>query len=165
MWNKVSPPLISLPLLFFCSSLAQEKKVFRIGLTQFTSTLTSEKDQRGFQKALADAGYRERINLIFDQQNAQGSLANAQPAAQKFLREKFDLTHTLGSPNSRATMKLIKEIPVVFSRVTDPKEAGLVPKESLPGTKTGTNVTGVSHRWRVARQLERYTQFLPRAKK
>lgn len=168
MCKKVYPPLIIILLLSICSLPAQEKKVkniFRIGVIQFTSTPASEKDQKGFEKALADAGYREKINLIFDRQNAQGNWTNAQAAAQKFLREKFDLIHAIGSPNSRVTVKLIEDIPVVFSSVTHPIEAGLVPKKSLPGTKTGTNVTGVSHRWPVSRQLGMYAQFLPKAKK
>lgn len=168
MWKKIYPPIILILLLFVCSLLAQEKKVkkiFRIAVTQFASTPASEKDQKGFEKALSDAGFKEKTNVTFDRQNAQGNVANAQAIAQKFLSEKFDLIHTIGSPNSRATVKLIEDIPVVFSYVTHPMEVGLVPKESLPGTRTGTNVTGVSHRWPVSLQLEMYTQFLPKAKK
>jgi putative ABC transport system substrate-binding protein len=168
MWKKVYPPLILILLLSVCSLLAQEKKVkkvFRIGVTQFTSTLAAEKDEMGFEKALADAGFKEKVNVIFDRQNAQGNVVNAQTIVQKFLSEKCDLIHTIGSPNSRAAVKLIEDTPVVFSFVTNPVEAGLVPKKSLPGTKTGTNVTGVSHRWPVSFQFEMYTQFLPKAKK
>jgi putative ABC transport system substrate-binding protein len=168
MWKKIYPPLILILLLSVCSLLAQEKKVkkvFRIGVTQFTSTLASENDQRGFEKALADAGFKEKVNVIFDRQNPQGNVANARTIAQKFLREKFDLIHIIGSPNSRAAVKLIEDIPVVFSFVTNPMEAGLVPNKSFPGTKTRTNVTGVSHRWPVSLQFEMYTQFLPKAKK
>jgi putative tryptophan/tyrosine transport system substrate-binding protein len=168
MWKKVYPPLILILLLSVCSLLAQEKKVkkvFRLGVTQFTSTPASEKDQQGFEKALADAGFKERVNVIFDRQNAQGNLSNVQTIVLKLLNEKFDLIHTIGSPNSRAIVKLIEDTPVVFSLVANPVEAGLVPKKSLPGTKTGTNVTGVSHRWPVGLQLEMYTQFLPKAKK
>jgi putative ABC transport system substrate-binding protein len=168
MWKKVYPPLILILLLSVCSLLAQEKKVqkvFRIGVTQFTSTLASEKDQKGFEKALTDAGFKEKVNVIFDRQNAQGNVVNAQTIAKKFLSEKCDLIHTIGSPNSRTTVKLIEDIPVVFSFVMNPTEAELVPKKSLPGTKTGTNVTGVSHRWPVSLQIEMYTQLLPKAKK
>jgi putative ABC transport system substrate-binding protein len=168
MWKKVYPPLILILLLSVCSLLAQEKKVqkvFRIGVTQFTSTLASEKDQKGFEKALTDAGFKEKVNVIFDRQNAQGNVVNAQTIAKKFLSEKCDLIHTIGSPNSRITVKLIEDIPVVFSFVMNPTEAELVPKKSLPGTKTGTNVTGVSHRWPVSLQIEMYTQLLPKAKK
>jgi len=168
MWKKLTPLIILILMLSVCSLLAQEKKVkkvFRIGITQFTSTLASENDQRGFQKALADAGFKEKVNVIFDRQNAQGDVVNAQTIAKKFLSEKCDLIHTIGSPNSRTTVKLIEDTPVVFSFVMNPVEAELVPKKSLPGTKTGTNVTGVSHRWPVSLQIEMYTQLLPKAKK
>jgi putative ABC transport system substrate-binding protein len=168
MWKRAYPPIILILLLSVCSLLAQERKVqknFRIGVTQFASTLASEKDQRGFEKALADAGFKEKVNVIFDRQNAQGNVVNAQTIAKKFLSEKCDLIHTIGSPNSRTTVKLIEDTPVVFSFVMNPVEAELVPKKSLPGTKTGTNVTGVSHRWPVSLQIEMYTQFLPKAKK
>lgn len=168
MWKKVYPPLILILLLSVCSLLAQEKKVkkiFRIGVTQFTTALASEKDQKGFEKALSDAGFKEKLNVMFDRQNAQGNLANTQVIAQKLLSDKFDLIHLIGSPNSRAAVKLLEDIPVVFSFVTHPMEAGLVPKRSLPGTKTGTNVTGVSHRWPVSLQFKMYTQLFPKAKK
>jgi putative ABC transport system substrate-binding protein len=168
MWKKVYLPIILILFLSVCSLLAQEKKVkkiFRIGVTQFTSALASEKDQKGFEKALSDAGFKEKVNVMFDRQNAQGNLANSQAIAQKFFSDKFDLIHAIGTPNSRATVRLIEDIPVVFSFVSHPMEAGLVPKRSLPGTKTGTNVTGVSHRWPVSLQCKMYTQFLPKAKK
>jgi putative ABC transport system substrate-binding protein len=141
------------------------KKIFRIGVTQFTSTLASEKDQKGFEKALSDAGFKEKVNIMVDRQNAQGNLANTQVIAQKFLSEKFDLIHAITVPPSQAVVKMIKDTPIVFSSVADPVDAGLVPKASRPGTKSGTNVTGVSHRWPVSLQFEMYTQFLPKAKK
>jgi putative ABC transport system substrate-binding protein len=168
MWKKCCPPLILILLLSVCSLLAQErkvKKIFRIGVIQFNSSQASEKDQKGFEKALAEAGFKEKIHVLYDRQNAQGDLTKAQTIARKFHVEKFDLIHTIGSANSRTIVKLIDDIPVVFSSVTHPVEAGLVPKKSLPGTKTGTKVTGVTHRWPVSLQFEMYTQCLPKAKK
>jgi len=41
----------------------------------------------------------------------------------------------------------------------------LVPKTSPPGTKTGTNVTGVSDYWPIHLQFEMSTKFIPKAKK
>ncbi|MDP2973197.1 MAG: ABC transporter substrate-binding protein, partial [Deltaproteobacteria bacterium] len=69
------------------------------------------------------------------------------------------------TPTSQAVVKTIKTIPVVFSSVTDPVDAGLIPKTSPPGTKSGTNVTGVSDRWPVHLQFEMYAKFVPKAKK
>ena len=169
MLKKLYPPLIILILfIFIVTSFSQEKKakkIIRIGVNQIVSNPALDKDQKGFEKALAEAGFREKANIIYDRQNAQGNLTNAQIIVQKFLDADLDLIHSLGTPTSQAIVKIIKNIPVVFSYVTDPIEAGLVPKNSLPGTKSGTNVTGVSHRWPVFQQFEMYTKFIPKAKK
>jgi putative ABC transport system substrate-binding protein len=168
MWKKLCPPLILVLLFPVCSPVAQEKKVkkiFRIGVTQFTSSPAFDKDQKGFEKALTEAGFKEKVDVIYDRQSAQGDFANAQTIAQKFLKDKLDLIHTIAPPTSQAVVKIIKDVPVVFSSVTHPVDSGLVPKTSVPGTKSGTNVTGVSHRWPVQFQVEMYTRFVPKAKK
>lgn len=168
MWKRLCPPLIFVLLLLICSPFAQEKKVkkiFRIGVAQFSSSQAFDKDQKGFEKALAEAGFKEKVNVLYDRQSAQGELANAQAIAQKFLKDKLDLIHTIAPPTSQAIVKIIKDVPVVFSSVTHPVDSGLVPKTSVPGTKSRTNVTGVSHRWPVQVQVEMYTRFVPRAKK
>jgi putative ABC transport system substrate-binding protein len=62
-------------------------------------------------------------------------------------------------------VKINRSIPVVFSSITDPVSAGIVPKDSAPGKKSGTNVTGISDRWPVSRQMEMYVKFVPKAKR
>jgi putative ABC transport system substrate-binding protein len=168
MWKRLCPPLIFVLLLLICSPFAQEKKVkkfFRIGVAQFSSSQAFDKDQKGFEKALAEVGFKEKANVIYDRQSAQGDIANAQTIAQKFLKDRLDLIHTIAPSTSQAVVKIIKDVPVVFSSVTHPVDSGLVPKTSLPGTKSGTNVTGVSYHWPVQLQVEMYTRFVPKAKK
>ena len=168
MWKKLCPILIFILVFTVNLSFAQEKKakkVFKIGVTQIVSHPALDADAKGFEKALADAGFKEGVDVTYDRQNAQGDMANAQTIAQKFLDAKVDMIHSIATPTSQAVVKTIKNIPVVFSSVTDPVDAGLVPKTSPPGTKSGTNVTGVSDRWPVALQFERYTKFVPKAKK
>jgi len=168
MWKKLCPILICILVFTVAISFAQEKKakkVFKIGVTQIVSHPALDADAKGFEKALADAGFKEGVDVTYDRQNAQGDMANAQTIAQKFLDAKVDMIHSIATPTSQAVVKTIKNIPVVFSSVTDPVDAGLVPKTSPPGTKSGTNVTGVSDRWPVALQFERYTKFVPKAKK
>lgn len=153
--------------VFSTSSFAQEKgkKMVRIGVTQIVSHPALDSDAKGFEKALADAGFKEGVNVTYDRQNAQGEMANAQTIAQKFLDAKVDLIHSIATPTSQAVVKTVKTIPVVFSSVTDPVDAGLVPKTSAPGSKSGTNVTGVSDRWPVTLQFEMYVKLVPKAKK
>ena len=168
MWKKFYPILILMLMVTVAISFAQEKKtkkMLKIGVTQIVSHPALDADEKGFEKALAEAGFKEGIDVTYDRQNAQGDMANAQTIAQKFLDAKVDLVHSIATPTSQAVVKTIKTIPVVFSSVTDPMDAGLVPKTSPPGTRSGTNVTGVSDRWPIYLQFETYTKFAPKAKK
>jgi len=61
-------------------------------------------------------------------------------------------------------MRTGSRIPLVFSSVTDPVRAGLVPANSAPGQKTGTHVTGLSDLWPVQLQMETYVKAVPQAK-
>lgn len=161
----------SLILFLFFSLLlafAQEKKplkAIRIGIAQIASTPDFDADARGFEKALGEAGFKEGVHVTYDRQNAQGDMANAQTIAQKFFDGKVDLIHSIATPTSQAVVRKIKDIPIIFSSVTDPVDAGLVPKTSSLGTKTGTNVTGVSDRWPVFLQFQMYTRFFPKARR
>ena len=168
MSKKFYPVLILLLIAMVAISFAQEKKstkIFKIGVTQIVSHPALDSDAKGFEKALAEAGFKEGVNITYDRQNAQGDMANAQTIAQKFLDAKVDLIHSIATPTSQAVVKTIKNIPIIFSSVTDPVDAGLVPKTSPSGTKSGTNVTGVSDRWPIYLQFEMYTKFVPKAKK
>ena len=132
-------------------------KIFKIGVTVIVSHPALEADQKGFETALKDAG----VEAEYDYQNAQGEMPNAQAIAQKFAADKVDLVHAIATPTAQAACKVIKNIPVVFSSVTDPVDAGLV--KSMEGS--GTNVTGVSDAWPIDRQIGMYNEMLPSAKK
>jgi putative ABC transport system substrate-binding protein len=167
--SKILYPLLILLLVISVSnSIAQEKKskkLMKIGIAQTVSRPDLDAAAKGFEKALAEAGFKEGINIRFDRQNARGNRAHAQTIAQKFLHEKVDLIHSIAILTSQAVVKRTRNTPIVFSSVSDPVGAGLVPKTSLPETKTGTNVTGVSDRWPVHLQFEMSTKIIPRAKK
>jgi len=145
-------------------SFAEDKKMVRIGVTQIVSHQALDADQKGFEDALSGSGFKEGVNVIYDRQNAQGDMVKANAIAQKFNDEKVDLIHAIATPTTQAVTKITKKIPVVFSSITDPIDAGIVPKDSAPGKKTGTNVTGVSDRWPVFRQMEMYAKIVPKAK-
>jgi putative ABC transport system substrate-binding protein len=135
------------------SSLAQDKKKIRIGVTQIVSHPALDADQKGFENALSGSGFKEGVNVAYDRQNAQGDMNRANAIAKKFIDEKVDLIHAIATPTTQAVVK-----------ITNPVNAGIVPKDSAPGKKTGTNVTGVSDRWPVFRQMEMYAKFVPKAK-
>lgn len=146
--------MLSVALVLPGAALA---KTYKIGVTVIVSHPALESDQKGFEKAIADAG----LEAEYDYQNAQGDMANAQTIAQKFKNDDLDLVHAIATPTSQAAVKVIKNHPIVYSSVTDPVDAGLV-KTMGP---SGTNVTGISDAWPIERQIELYHQMLPSAKK
>jgi putative ABC transport system substrate-binding protein len=169
MMGKLRSISILLLIVSPATSFAQEKipkrMIPKIGVTQTASYPDFDADAKGFEKALAEAGFREGIHVIYDRQNAQGDVNQTESIAEKFVNSNVALIHSIGTPSSRAVMKIIKDVPTVFSSVTDPVYAGLIPKTSPLGTRTRTNITGVSDRWPVTQQFEMYTKFIPKAKR
>jgi len=148
--------LLSVCLVFALASVAAAQ-TFKIGVTVIVEHPALQSDQEGFAQALADAG----IQAEYDVQNAQGQMANAKAIADKFKSDKVDLVHAIATPTAQAAVKAIKDIPVVYSSVTDPVAAGLV-KTMGP---SGTNVTGISDLLPIERQLRLYAEMAPKAKR
>ncbi len=132
-------------------------KTYKVGVTVIVSHPALEADQKGFEKALEDAG----LTVEYDVQNAQGDMSNAQAIAQKFKNDDLDLVYAIATPTAQAAVKVIKNKPIVYSSVTDPVDAGLV-KSMEP---SGTNVTGISDAWPIERQIGLYLEMVPNAKK
>jgi putative tryptophan/tyrosine transport system substrate-binding protein len=141
-----------------------EGRLLRIGVIKFTSNAALNAAEKGFETALSHAGFREGIDLIYDRQDALGSMERAETIGQQFVSERVDLVHSMSTPGTQGVMRSVKQTPLVFSAVSDPVGAGIVPHQSSPGSKTRTHVTGVSHVWPVALQLEIYTRFVPKAR-
>jgi putative ABC transport system substrate-binding protein len=138
-------------------AMASGNEEVKIGVTVIVEHPALQADQKGFAKALEDAG----IKAKYDVQNAQGQMPNAKAIADKFKSDKVDLVHAIATPTAQAAVKAIKDIPIVYSSVTDPVAAGLV-KTMGP---SGTNVTGISDLLPIDRQLKLYAEMMPQAKR
>ena len=143
---------------------AQSHNMLRIGVTKIVSHAALDADERGFEAGLASAGFKEGVNVTYLRRNAEGDMARAEAMARELVQAKVDLIHTIATPTSQAVMRTGSRIPMVFSSVTDPVRAGLVPPGSAPGQKTGTHVTGLSDPWPVQLQMETYAKAVPHAK-
>jgi putative ABC transport system substrate-binding protein len=94
--------------------------------------------EQGVQDAIRDRG----ITADFDLQNANGDLSTAAQIAEKFKSEKVKVAVGIATPAAQALAKALKDIPVVFTAVTDPVGSELV-KTVDHGDG---NVTGASDR-------------------
>lgn len=113
-----------------------EKKEYKIGISQFAVHPSLDAATRGFKQALKDKG----IHASFDEQNAQADMNNTQTIATNFVGNKVDLIFANATPSAVSALNATKEIPIVFTSVTDPIGSGLVKSFDHPGK----NITGTT---------------------
>jgi len=113
----------------------------------------------GIKQALNDNGYGGE-NLKFTYESAQGKPDIASQIARKMVGDKPDIIIAIATPSAQAAVTTSDSIPVVFSAVTDPLAAKLVPRLEKPGG----NVTGLSDMANVKEHLELIKSFIPNLK-
>jgi len=111
-------------------------KVYKIGISQFAPHPSLDAATDGFKKALKDKG----VKVKYDEQNAQADMNNTQTIANNFVGDKVDLIFANATPSATAALNATKDIPIVFTSVTDPVGAGLVKAFDQPGQ----NITGTT---------------------
>jgi putative ABC transport system substrate-binding protein len=111
----------------------------------------------GVKEGLAKAG----INADVTYESAQGQAATAVQIARQFVGNKPSVIVAISTPSAQAAASATKEVPIVFSAVTDPLGAKLVADVQKPGG----NVTGVSDRSPVADQIALVTELTPDVKR
>lgn len=114
----------------------------------------------GVKDSLAAAGYKDGENLKFIYQSAQGNPATAAQIARQFAGEAPDVIVPISTPSAQAVVSATRDIPVVFTAVSDPLGAQLVKDVEKPGR----NVTGLSDMSPVAEHVALIREILPEAK-
>ena len=136
-------------------------KVFRVGISQIVEHPALDDTRQGFMDQLKEFGYISGKNIIYDYKNAQNNRPVSGQIARKFVGDKVDLILAISTPSSQDALAATKEIPILFSAVTDPVSAGLV--KSLE--KPGGNASGTMDKSPVDAQLDLIQEILPKAKK
>ncbi len=148
----VSMAVVGMMILSGCNakeakvSNTQQEKTFRIGISQLADHPALDDARRGFEDGLKELG----INVEVDYQNAQGDIPTTVSISQKFVKDKVDLIYAIATPAAQSAKQATKDIPVLFSAVTDPVIAELVDSMEKPGG----NLTGTSDASPMDRQLQ-----------
>lgn len=140
------------------SAAAQEVTVATTAIVEHPA-LDAARD--GVRDELAAAGFVEGKNLRFLYESAQGNPATAAQIARKFVGESPDVIVPISTPSAQAVVSATKDIPVVFTAVTDPVGAKLVGDPKMPGG----NVTGMSDLSPIGKHLDLIKEITPDAKK
>lgn len=128
---KHSWKLVALALLATLPLMAQGQgesaaapsgeKVYKIGVSKLLPHPALDKVEAGLQEYLATTD----LKVTYDLQNANGDISTVNSIAQKFKSDKDDLVVGIATPSAQALANTFDDIPVVFSAVTDPDQAGL----------------------------------------
>ncbi len=128
-----------------------------VAVTQIVEHPALDATRDGIQDELNEAGYKVGETLKWKWETAQGSPATAAQIATNFVAEKPDVIVAIATPSAQAILSATTEIPLVFSAVTDPIGAKLVPNLEKPGG----SVTGVTDLSPVDQHLELITEISP----
>lgn len=140
------------------SGVLQAKPVY-IATTAIVEHPALDAVRDGIKQSLNDNGY-SGDNLKFTYESAQGKPDIAAQIARKMVGDKPDIIVAIATPSAQAAVTASDSIPVVFSAVTDPLAAKLVPSLNQPGG----NVTGLSDMANLKEHLELIKAFVPNIK-
>lgn len=142
---------------------AVQAKTYRISVSQFVEHPALDAVLKGFQDYLKE----QAVATDYQVHNAQANMATAGQIGSQIMGEKPDLILAIATPSAQTCAQALKKAPhmqktpMLFSAITDPVGAGLVPDLQKPGA----NITGVSDALPLEKHMAMVQQMVPGMKK
>lgn len=159
--NKVITAGIVTAALASSSTVYAEKETYTIGIEQFAEHGSLDNCREGFLEGLAEEGIVEGENLTVEYKNAAADMGTAGQISDSFVSSDVDLLCGIATPSAQSCFNaaMDKEIPVIYTAVTDPLAAELADEEGNPVGE----ITGTSDKLPIQQQLEMIRTMLPEA--
>lgn len=148
--------LISMAFLIVTLFSVEARAEKNIGILMFSEEGRYTEAKNGILDQLKEASFGEPA-VKYTIENARGSKAKAAEVARKFAAAKMDLIFTLGTSATIPVANAIKDVPIVFSVVYDPIEAGI----ARDWKSSGNNTTGISGRFPMSKVINVLKEFAP----
>ena len=129
----------------------------RISIIQYVEHPSLDTIRESILTQLEELGYTDGETCTIDYKNAQGETTTANTIVQKFAGDESDVVVAIATPVAQSAATIADEIPVIFSAVTDPVEAGLLSSLDTPDQ----NITGTSDAVMVDDILNLAREFCP----
>lgn len=148
--------------VFFVLFPREEEKTYRVGILSGISFL--EKTVDGFKGEMAELGYVEGENIVYDVQKTEFDMVAYKGVVEKFVADKVDLIFVFPTEASMEAKAAVQgtDIPVVFS-IANIEGTGLVENVRRPGG----NITGVRYPGPdiALKRFEIMRELMPEAKR
>ena len=135
----------------------ESQEMYTIGINQLVQHDALDASREGFIEGLEEKGFEEGKNLKIDYQNAQGDISIAKTISDQFVTSNVDMIFAIATSSLQASYNATKDIPIVFTAVTDPIEAGV----AKSWESSDTNVTGTSDMVSMEEQLNLLITLVP----
>jgi len=137
-----------------------ENDLPQIGILQLVEHTALDAAREGFVKALADNGFVDGETVVIDVQNAQSDQSNLSTMSERFVNNNCDLVLAIATGAAQSIASKTTEIPILFTAVTDPVDAGLVDSNEVPGG----NISGTNDMSPIAQQIDLMLRLKPETK-
>lgn len=149
--------------LFSLSNVMASPNIQKVFINQLVEHPALDRTTQGIKDGLAQAGYKQGINIDVQVESAQANPALSAQIAEKFVGQEADVVVGIATISAQSFVKYAKEnkAKLVFSSVTDPLQAGLVNSLEKPGNQT----SGVSNYVELEPQLKLFKEIQPNLKR
>lgn len=142
--------------LMMIPTLTSAEEPIKIGILQYMEHESLNENREGFIAGLKEAGYIDGETIELQYENAAGDNGALTSMGEKLVSSS-DYLFAIATPAVQTLANNTKELPIYFSSVTDPVDAGLV--KSLE--KPETNVTGTINAGPLEEQIELMLSIRP----
>lgn len=148
--------------LFISLFTAQAEELPKIAITQIVEHPALNEIYQGFVEELKTQGYENGKSVELIYKVAQGDMSINTQIAQQFSGLKPKLILAISTPSAQAVISAThKQIPILFTGVSDPLAAGLVKNLEKPSEM----VSGVKESQAIDENIDLILKLLPNAKK
>ncbi|MCJ7602602.1 MAG: substrate-binding domain-containing protein [Desulfobulbaceae bacterium] len=151
--RRIAAIFIGLWILFACALTGAHSGTNKIAILMWHEAPHDEQALQGFIEGIQLSGIAYKLDL----KRAYGDEGKAREFIRAWKEEKVDLICTIGTKGTLWTMEEIKDIPIVFSAVTDPVATGI----AKSWQSSGRNITGSSNWINLKTKLKIFKEAIP----
>jgi len=154
----VSAILINgLTLGYFFAFQQSSKSPTIIGIAKWQEDTDYDDNIKGFKKGLEEFGYIEGKDTEYIVAVANADKEQQRKVIQDFIDKKVDLIYSLTTPGTLIAKEMTQDIPIVFTIVTYPVEAGVI--ANIYGSEN--NLVGTTNYVSVSKHFDLFYNIYP----
>ena len=143
------------------TATTSDKPAKTVAITAIVEHPSLDAIRQGVIDEIESQGYKQGQNLKVNFQSAQGNTATVAQISKQFVADNPDVIVALSTPSAQSMAAASKDIPIVYTAVSNPVAAKLIDENNKP---TQANITGLSSQLPLAPQLDFIQQILPNTK-